>query len=114
MALALILFAVAAAGGAYMAVTRLRGMPAPPMALALVHGALAAAGLVALGVTLAGGGAGGLATTATGLFVVAALGGFVLFAQHLRRGEINKPLVLVHGLVAVVSFVILIAATQLA
>jgi hypothetical protein len=48
MNVALILFAVAAVGGIVLALIRFKGKPYPPMALALVHGAVAAAGLVAL------------------------------------------------------------------
>jgi len=42
MNVAIVLFAVAALGGLYMAVLRFRGAERPPTAIALVHGALAA------------------------------------------------------------------------
>ena len=48
MTVALVLFALAALGGAAMAVLRFQGRPQPPLGLALVHGAAAAAGLVAV------------------------------------------------------------------
>ena len=48
MTIALVLLALAALGGVTMATMRLRGAERPPTALALVHGAAAAAGLIAL------------------------------------------------------------------
>ena len=108
MAIALILFAVAALGGLIMASIRLRGSN-PPLALALVHGGVAAAGLVALVVAVLHAGASTSAPRiALALFVVAALGGFVLFATHLRKKNIPVPLMLIHAVVAVGGFVILL------
>jgi membrane protease YdiL (CAAX protease family) len=108
MALALVLFAVAALGGLIMAGTRLRGSN-PPLALALIHGAVAAAGLVALIVAVVHASAGtSLPRIALALFVVAALGGFVLFATHLRKKNIPVPLMLIHAVVAVGGFVTLL------
>lgn len=103
--LAAVLFALAAVGGLALAVLRLRGRPLPTSA-ALIHGGAAAAGLVALayavfvsdlhaGVPLA-------------LFVIAALGGFVLFAFHLLRKPIPVPAMAVHAGVAVVAFGLLL------
>ncbi len=110
MQIALILFALAAIGGVVLAVIRLRGSN-PPTALALVHGAAAAAGLVALALPLLNGGLGsGAATLALGLFVVAALGGFVLFAAHLRGTLLSVPLMFIHAVVAVVAFGSLLVA----
>ena len=104
----LVLFAVAALGGLILATVRLRGSN-PPLAVALLHGALAAAGLVALAVVVARAGApASLPRLALALFVVAALGGFVLFATHLRKKNISVPLMLVHAVVAVGGFVVLL------
>jgi hypothetical protein len=107
MTLPLVLFAIAAAGGLVMALIRFSGKPVPPMALALLHGLLAAVALVLLivAVTKAGGGS---ATAALALFVVAALGGFVLFFQHLRKGPLSIPLMVVHAVVAVAGFLTLL------
>ncbi len=105
---ALVLFAVAALGGLILASVRLRGSN-PPLALALLHGALAAAGLVALVVAVVHAAASAsLARIALALFVVAALGGFVLLATHLRKKNIPVPLMLVHAVVAVGGFVVLL------
>lgn len=108
MNIALTLFAVAAVGGLVMAVMRFKGKPYPPMALALVHGAVAAAGLVTLIVLFTQGAQATSTTAALALFVVAALGGFVLFFHHLRKVALPIWLVIVHALVAVSAFLILL------
>ena len=110
MTLAAILFAIAAVGGVTIAAMRFKGKPYPPMALALVHGGVAAAGLIALLLFVLGTHASSLATIALVGFVVAALGGFFLFSFHLRKQELPIPVVTIHGLVAVVYFVILLVA----
>ena len=110
MTLATILFAVAALGGVVIAIIRFSGKELPPMGLALLHGVVAAAGLVALLIAVAGGGASTQAKVALVLFIGAAIGGFVLFSYHLRRKALPIPYVVVHGLVAVVAFVILLLA----
>jgi len=110
MIVAIVLFAVAALGGLYMAVVRLRGAERPPTGIALLHGALAAAGLIVLIVAVADGSAPAAARTALVIFIVAALGGFYLFAQHLSKKALPIPVVVIHALVAVVGFVILLVA----
>jgi hypothetical protein len=110
MTIALVLFGLAAVGGVYMAAVRFRGADRPPTAIALVHGAAAAAGLIALIVAVVGMAEPGLARTALVVFIVAALGGFYLFAQHMQSKALPIPVVVVHGLIAVVGFVILLVA----
>ena len=44
------------------------------------------------------------------LFVIAALGGFVLFRKHTQGQLIPKPLMGVHAAVAVTGFVLLLIA----
>ncbi len=115
MTIALVLFALAALGGAYMAMLRFRGAERPPMAIALVHGGAAAAGLIALILAVAGVPAPGLGKVALGVFVVAALGGAVLFGNHLQKRALPKNIVVIHALVAVTGFVLLlVAVTQAA
>lgn len=110
--IALILFLVAAGVGAAMAVQRLQGQPTPSTGVALAHGGVAAVALVlaivgALGDTTIS----GLVWWAVALFVVAALGGAALFLGfHLRDRELPVALVLGHGGLALVAFVILLAA----
>lgn len=108
MILAAVLFAIAALGGVVMAFMRLGGKELPPMAIALVHGLFAASGLIALLVAIIGVNAPTSARIALGGFVVAALGGFALFSFHLRQKALPIPLVIVHGLVAVISFALLL------
>lgn len=103
-----VLFAIAAVGGIVMVLMHLKGS-AIPTPLALLHGLLGAAGLVVLILIVQGGGAGTLLTTSLVLFVVAALGGFVLFANHLKKKPLSTPLIFIHGGVAVVAFVLLLA-----
>jgi hypothetical protein len=108
MSIALGLFALAAVGGLIIAILRFRGRPYPPMGLALVHGAAAAAGLVALIALVVHGQGTSNTKIALVLFVVAALGGFGLFLNHLRKNSLPIWLVIVHALVAVTAFVILL------
>ncbi len=108
MTLAAVLFAIAALGGVVMAAMRLRGRELPPMGLALVHGLFAASGLIALIFFVVGRTVSTQAMVALIGFIIAALGGFFLFSFHLRRQALPVPVVIIHGLVAVVSFVVLL------
>jgi hypothetical protein len=108
---AAILFALAALGGLTMVVIRLRGAPRPPTWLALGHGAIAASGLVTLIYTAATQGLPMLGMVALGGFVLAALGGATIFLGfHLREKALPIPLMLGHGCLAIVSFVLLLIA----
>ena len=104
---ALILFGVAALGGLLLVYLRVTGKPLP-LPLALVHGAVAATGLVLLAIAVFGAGAHEQARLALGLFVVAALGGFVLFSFHLRKKQLPMGIIMVHALVAIAAFLILL------
>lgn len=98
---ALVLFLIAALGGIALVALRLANKPLP-MALALIHGAVAAAGLVTLIVdVLKQASPAKPAVIAIVLLVVAALGGFVVFSFHLRGRPIPIPLTIVHALIAV-------------
>ena len=112
MMIALVLFAIAAVGGVILATIRFRGKPYPPLGLALVHGGVAAAALVALvvGISQAVAPPNAL-TTALVLFLVAAVAGFVLFSNHLRKMALPQGLVVAHALVAVAGFLLLLMAT---
>lgn len=110
MTVAAILFAIAAAGGAVMAAMRFGGRELPPMALAIVHGLFAAAGLLTLILAVVGGRTDWASVVALVGFVIAAIGGFTLFAHHLRRQALPVNYVVIHGAGAVISFVILLAA----
>jgi hypothetical protein len=105
--IAAVLFALAALGGIALATLHLRhkGLPTP---LALGHGLFAAAGLVVLIVAVVGGSTGSMVKVSLALFVIAALGGFALFSFHLRRQPLLTPVVFIHGLVAIIGFLLLI------
>jgi hypothetical protein len=107
MNLIILLFALAAVGGVTMLLMHLQSKGIP-MALAVGHGLLAAIALVLLVLAVTGGNAGGYSSIALVLFVVAALGGFVLFAAQLKNKPLSTPLIIVHGGVAVVGFVLLL------
>lgn len=101
--IALIVLVITALGGVASAGFRARGAN-PPMALAIVHGLVAASSLVLLA---AAGLVDGFSTALAiglGLLVVSALGGFVLFATHLGKRLISLRLTLVHGGISVAGF----------
>lgn len=103
------IFAVAAVVGLTMAIAAFQGN-FPPVPSAILHGVLAAAGLVLLIVAVFVKGAAGPALWALGFFLVAALGGFTLaLGFHARRKPLPKGLVAGHALVAVVGFLLLLA-----
>jgi len=108
MTIALVLFALAAVVGVYMAVLRFRGADRPPTSIALVHGALAAAGLIALIVAVVEPSSPAPAKTALIVFLVAALGGFYLFAQHMQKKALPIPVVVAHATIAIIGFIILL------
>jgi ABC-type transport system involved in cytochrome c biogenesis permease subunit len=109
--LPIILFGIAAVGGLTMAILRLRKPENPlPIGLALAHGALAAAGLVALILAVVGAGtaAPDLLKASLVIFVVAALGGFFLFSFQLRKKPIPVGVMVIHALAAVTAFALLL------
>jgi hypothetical protein len=106
--LALLLFAVAASVGLYMAGRHFAGKPQPPVAVGLLHGAVAATALVLLIIAVMGAAEAGLGGIAIGVFVAAALGGAVMMANHLRGRPWPSALVLAHGALAVTGFVLAI------
>jgi hypothetical protein len=108
---AVVLFAIAAAGGLLMAAIRFKGAPRPPSSLAMLHGLLAGAALTlvlypALTVGISGGAWFGLV-----LLVVAAAGGLILnLRYHDKQIELPIWLIMVHAGVAIVGFVLLAIA----
>jgi hypothetical protein len=104
---AVVLFALAALGGTVLAKQASKGQPSTPLAVG--HGLLATAGLITLFVAFVGG-TGGLATAALALFVVAALGGFFLFAQHMRGNTLPRAVIGGHAAAATVALVLLLVA----
>lgn len=105
----ILIFAVAAVIGLTMALAVFQGK-FPPVASAVVHGALAATGLVLLLIAVFGQGAAGAARWALGFFLVAALGGFGLaFGFHARKKSLPTGFVVGHATLAVIGFLILLA-----
>jgi hypothetical protein len=102
----IVLFAVAAVFGLTLIIPILQGKT-PSRAFVFIHGGLAAVALVLLIVRYMND-AGGVPVSSLVLFVVAALGGFVLVTQDLQKKAIPKPLAVVHAGAAVVAFLILL------
>lgn len=99
------LFALAAIIGMYLITFVLRNKETPK-ALAFVHGIFAAAAIILLCVYVSDEGPD--LTESLVLFIVAALGGFVLIARDLTGRTIPKWLAVMHGLLAVSGFVFLL------
>ena len=103
------IFAVAAIVGLTMALSVFQGK-FPPVASAVIHGALAATGLVLLLVAVLEHGATGPARWALGFLLVAALGGFVLaLGFHARKKNLPPGFVIGHASLAVIGFLLLLA-----
>lgn len=104
-----IFFGIAALGGLTLVTMRQmgKGMPLP---LAIGHGLMAAAGLVTLIINVASDTGNMIMNISLALFVAAALGGFTLFSFHVRKKAMPAMLIPVHGLAAVVAFVLLVYA----
>ncbi len=106
-----VLLALAAAGGATMAVMRFGGKPRPPAWLAMLHGFVAAAAVTLLLYASATVGLSVVANAALGLLLVAAAGGAYMNLEfHSKLLPLPKWLVLVHGTMAVAAYLLLLAA----
>ncbi len=103
---ALLVFGIAAIGGAILAFQVIRKLFAPWI-LSVVHAVLGATGLVLLVLVLLQDPQRGLITAALVLMLAAALGGFYLAYNHLDKRIPPMALLLTHGSVAVVGFVVL-------
>jgi len=104
-----ILFTIAALLGVVLANRRMREQPLPTWP-ALFHGGLAIAGLVALIMAMVKSGL--QARVPLALFIIASIGGFVLFAFHLQHRLIPVALMLVHAGVAVLALLLLLLRTH--
>lgn len=78
---------------------------------ALSHGVFAAAGLVLFALAAMEKGMTVLSKASLTLFVVAALGGVLLFVFHLKGKKLPPPLIFLHAIVAVCGFVLLLLYT---
>src|ERR1043165_905484 len=100
------LFAIAAVLG----VVNLKhwmGESKPPRGVVYTHGLFAAVALVLL-LVQAMKGEGAALRTSLILFIIAALGGFYLFARDLQNKIGPGWLAMIHGLVAVIGFILLL------
>ncbi len=103
----IVLFALAAAVGLYLVRDFFAGKR-PTIQRAYLHGGLAVIGLILLIIAMLQGAVAGATITALILFIVAALGGLVLFFHHVRGRILPKGLLLIHPIVAVVGFLTLL------
>lgn len=109
---ALGILAAAAFGGMALTAIRLSGKPFPPTWIAMGHGAIAATGVGVLGYLVFLDQVPVLSQIALGVFLIAAIGGAILFARfHLREEALPIPLILGHGLIALLGLVILVVST---
>jgi hypothetical protein len=107
--LIVIIFALAAIVGLTMALAVFQGK-FPNVGSAVIHGILAAAGLI-LVLILVIGGARGATLGALVLFLLAALGGLTLaFGFHARKKNLPPSFVVGHAVLAVIGFLLLLAA----
>ena len=110
---AAVLLGIAAIGGLAMAVIRFRGAERPPTVFLMAHGLLAAAALTLLIYAAATVGLPALAMAGTALFVVVAIvGAWFNLNYHSKMLAIPKTPIVVHGLAAVVGYVLLLLAVM--
>lgn len=100
---ALIVFAIGACGGLFLAWHVLRGRFAP-WAVSILHGLLGATGIAVLLALILRGGATRVTVGALILFAVAACGGLFLASFHARKALPPKVIVLVHAGIALTAF----------
>jgi hypothetical protein len=103
---AVILFAIAAIFGLIL-ITKILGSKETPKPVVYLHGLLAAVGLVLLIVYSMSPDSKSVAISLI-LFIIAAIGGFILFGRDLTNKPGPKWLAVVHALAAVTSFIILL------
>jgi len=106
---AIVLFALAAAGGLVLAGVRVFVGRNPPASLALLHGLLAGAGLTLLLFAAFTAGLPTLALWGLVLLVLAACGGLVMDLHYAwNRNLIPPPLMYGHAVIAVAGFILLV------
>lgn len=103
-----ILFALAAVLGVLL-ITRVLKDEQTPKGVVFAHGGAAATALVLLIIAYVQQGE-SLLMVSILIFVVAALGGFVMFSRDLTNRSIPKWLAIVHALAAVTGFLVLLYA----
>jgi hypothetical protein len=99
------LFSVAALFGLYL-ISFVLQKKETPKAIAIVHGVFAATALILLIIHTINTGAD--LVQAIVIFIIAALGGIILFVRDIMGKELPRGLALAHGLLAVTGFVFLL------
>lgn len=110
---AVLLIALGAVLGLYMAVQHFKGRTPPKAGVAIMHGLLAVSGVIVLLLGVWEIGFGTAHTWALLLFGVAALGGLYLVSHHMRQRPLPNGVIVIHGLVAVIAFLVLLTAVYL-
>ena len=110
---AVLLIALGAVVGLYMAIQHFKGHTPPKAGVAILHGLLAVSGVIALLLGVWDIGFGTAHTWALMLFAAAALGGLYLVSHHLRQRPLPNAVIVIHGLVAVIAFLVLLTAVYL-
>jgi len=105
--IAIVVFIIAAIFGLIILTAILRNKETPKPAV-LIHGPLAAVGLVLLIVDVVKGHTEALLVASLIIFILAAVGGFTLLAFDTLKKRIPKPLAILHPLIAICALVILI------
>lgn len=105
---AIIVFAIAALGGLFLAGHVLRDRLAP-WAISLMHAGLGALGLILLIAALVQGAVSQTVLIGFMILLAAALGGFFLVSFHLRKSLPPKAVVVVHAGIAVVGFLTILS-----
>ena len=110
---AVLLIALGAVVGLYMAVQHFKGRTPPKAGVAILHGLLAVSGVIVLLLGVWDIGFGTVHTWALLLFGAAALGGLYLVSHHMRQRPLPNGVIVIHGLVAVIAFLVLLTAVFL-
>ncbi|HET8691236.1 MAG TPA: hypothetical protein VFM30_03835 [Steroidobacteraceae bacterium] len=110
---AIVLIAIGAVIGLYMAVNHFRGRTPPKAIHAVLHGVLVVGGAVLALLGVHDLGYGTLHTWALVLFGIAAAGGLFLASQHMSQVRLSNNVVVIHAVVAVAGFLTLLAAVFL-
>ncbi len=103
---AIVLFVVAAVFGLVNLIPILKNKPTPKPTV-FIHGAVAAVGLLLVIIAVAKESASS-PVSALVLFIIAALGGFVLFGFDMQKKPVPKWLAVLHPIIAAVGLVLLI------
>lgn len=106
--IAVVLLAIGAAGGLYMAARIFSGSKAP-WPLSILHALLGATALILILLNVLNG-SGGILLASLIVLAIAALGGFFLASFHARDQLAPKGVIVIHALVAVAGFLLLLGA----